>query len=484
MDGTNERREAYHRGLSSLSVADGRDVLLTKDLGSFFSEGALHRYRAVVEIEQLISMSESSLRGMPKISDEEKKKLRSIFLSGNFDSKAVADYDRFGRNGIGPLEHDIKAVEVYLRERFDDLGIGKLKEFIHFPMTSEDCNNIAFNLMIRDGLNKVWLPVVLRFGDKLYNLTLEHKDVPVVGKTHARDASPTTIGKRFGYHLSELVRAVKPLTTSKLEAKFSGAVGNHNAMFAVAPEFDMGAYAKKFVENFGFTYLPIQNQRNSHQSMIRVFNDIQMTNLVGMATSNDVELQILLKLLDLEGVESHVGSSLMPHKINPWMNEHAYSMLAKSNDGIDGLRRGIYTTWLERILTDHAYERSYGEIIGDSVSGFAHITQTLGMLRVDKEKCVQSLGEAPEVLSEAVQIGGRILGVPDVYMKIKEATRGRKVTLDDMRKIIDGNLPDSDIKRRLLDLTPDNYIGIAPKLAEDSVAEYKSLKEELASGIL
>src|SRR3989338_1314922 len=479
-----EDQRLYLQGLHYISPFDGREVLFVQGLKNILSEGALHRYRAVVEIEALISLADSNLARKPEISITEREVLRGIVAAEKFDSRAVAEYDHFGRLGIGPLEHDVKAVEMYLRERLTDEGLGRLNEFVHFPMTSEDVNNIAYNLMLREAINSVWLPKVLDVGDRLAEMAQQYADVPVLGKTHGMNASPTTIGKRFGYTLDKMVDSLTALEQIRLNAKFSGPVGNHNAMMAIAGEFDIDSYAQKFVERFGFEYAGIENQRISHQRIVRLFNEMGILNTFGADLCDNIRQNVMLGWLYQEGKKTHVGSSVMPHKINPWFFEVGQGYFEITNTLIGGMRDGLLMSAFERDLTDHPWERMYGEIIAGSVVGFSYIAEGLQTLRVNEEAARRELQTTPEVLSEAVQIAGRLLGVADVYTKIKMLTRGKKLDKEGLVQIIKEVLPDSVEREQLLKLTPEVYTGRAAAIAQESVAHYRSVRGGVRRGIL
>ena len=352
-----EPRELSHRSLGNISPFDGREALFTKGLRTLLSEGALHRYRAVVEIENLISLADSNLSHRPTINEQQRAQLRKIVSLDAFDASAVNDYDHFGRNDIGPTEHDVKSVELYLRERLEAEGLTEFLEFVHFPMTSEDVNNLAYNLMIRDAINQVWLPKVLEALDKLAAIVEQYADVPILGKTHGMNASPTTVGKRFGYTLDKLTDSLNHLSKLKLKGKFSGPVGNHNAMHTVAPEFEIEAYAQNFVESFGFEYAPVENQRISHQDIVRVLQEIGLANTFAADLCENVRHNVMMGWLYQEGNASHVGSSVMPHKINPWFFEVGQGYFEITNRLIDGARDGLLLSVFERDLTDHPWER-------------------------------------------------------------------------------------------------------------------------------
>ncbi len=477
-----EERDIYNSGLNNISPFDGREILFTKDLRKYLSEGALHKYRALVQIENLIFLSESDFSNKPIIKDEEKNKLRNLLIS--FDAKAVAEYDHFQRHDKGPFEHDVKSVEMYLRELLKEINLTRLSEFIHFPLTSEDVNNIAYNLMLRDALNKVWLPKLLEVLDLLSLLSNEYNNVPVIGKTHGMNASPTTVGKRFAYILDKIMDSLIVLKTLKLKSKFSGSVGNYNSTTLLFPEFNMELYSRRFVEKFNFEYSDVENQRISHQHIVRLLNEIQLINIFLLDLCENIRHSIMLGWYYLEKIETHVGSSVMPHKVNPWFFEVGQGYFEISNVLINGSRDHLINSLFERDLTDHPWERIYSEMIGSSLIGISYILLGLKTLKIDKNKTVEDLNNNPEVLSEAIQLAGRALGVNDIYIKIKLLTRGKNISLENIKEIINNEIPDSNIKEILLKTKPSEYIGKAPELAKKVVERYKDLKSFLSNNLL
>ena len=475
-------KDIYMSGLNNLSPLDGREILFTYELRKYLSESALHRYRAIIEIRNLTALSESGLKGLPEISEEEKM-VMEVLASISFDPSAVAEYDHFGRNGIGPLEHDVKSVEVYLREQFNNV-LDHLKEFIHFPMTSEDVNNLAWNLMLRDAINKVWLPKIIEVCDKLAEFAEKYSDTPVLGITHGMSASPTTFGKRFAYFLGHFTNVLAQLQKLRLSGKFSGPVGNHNAMAVAAPEFDIEAYAKLFVESFGFRYEPAENQRNSHIEIVRVLNEINLVNIFAADLCENIRHNVMMGWLYQEGKESHVGSSVMPHKINPWFFEVAQGYLEQAVIMANGAQQGLIPSVFERDLTDHPWERAYGEILGKSLVGLSYISEGLNTLRVNDTKALAELQATPEILSEAVQIVGRLAGIPNIYMTIKMFTRGRKLNLETLHQMIDEVISDESLRAKLKELKPETYLGKAPRIARGVAQRYAELKPSLQRGLL
>ncbi len=476
--------EVYRAGLWRISPLDGREVLFTGSLHLYLSEGALHLYRARVMIEALIALSESDLPNRPVLDGPLKETLRQFVVAEWYDSMAVAEYDHFGRNNERPFEHDLKAVEYYLRELFDQAGLSHLKEWLHFPMTSEDVNNLAWNLMLRDAINQEWLPAVLAIMDRLANYAVQYATVPVLGSTHGMNASPTTFGKRFSYILAQISNVLKQLAELTLSGKFGGATGNQNAMVAVAPEFDIMAFARQFVERFGFTYDENTHQRNSHLTIVRLLQEIKLLNTLMIQLCEDIRFSVAMGWLRQEGKPGHVGSSVMPHKINPWYFEVAQGYLEQANALIAAAADGLLLSLFERDLTDHPWERAYGEMVGKGLVAMRYIADGLDSIRVNDEYALHQLQATPEVLTEAVQIAGRYIGIPGIYMVIKNMARGRKLDRETLNEIIVDQITDEVLRDRLLAMSPADYTGAAEKIATWAAADYVVLRQNISRGIL
>ena len=462
----------------------GREKPLTWELDEITSEGALHSYRAQAEIEALIHLAE---RGPVDIAidEEQKSALRSLYSSETFDPEIVIRLDHLGYKGRPPLEHDVKAVEVYLGELLDESGLGELKEWVHFGMTSEDTNNLAYNYMLRDAANKVVVPSIARVADRLAHLAAIYADTPTLGTTHAQKASPTTVGKQFGYLLSNISQVVGELDDQRLTGKFSGAVGNHNPMSVLFPDFDYDAYAKDFVESQGFDYSSIENQRNNHLAVTEFLDTIQRLAVVGKDATDNVWLQILNGTLKQKLVAGEKGSSTMSHKINPWRLENAESLFEQTI-GLSGrVSEGLVASRHERDLSDHDWQRAYGDILGRLVAGYNYFAIQLDRLAVNEEQTGKALAESAEVLSELIQTAGRVSGDPEAYDKVVAATQGKKLTLRDIRQITTESLPlDSDITRAVLQVRPETYVGVAGNKAREAVLGWHAIKGVALRGVL
>ncbi|MFH1333260.1 MAG: HAD-IA family hydrolase [archaeon] len=481
-----EKEEKYIQGLSSASPLTGREIFFSNNIGQYLSEGALHKNRAKVQLLNIKMLSESGFKYIRKLTDEEKKIIDDLASSlSDEDAKIASMYDHFTFEGQGPFEHDVKSVEYVVRRKLLATSMKDLVEFVHFPFTSEDVSNIAYNLMIKDAINKIWLPKTLEVCDRLKENATNYADLPVLGLSHGQAATPTTIGKRFAYFLNNITETISSLNKIILDAKCSSTVGNHNAITATYPEFDYELYAKKFVESFGFEYQPMANQRNTHQRIVRVLKHISEVNTIMYDLSENVWLNVSRGWIDQLAEKTYVGSSIMPHKINPWFFEVAEGYAQISNSIIKGAEEGLCMSRVERDLSDHPWERMYGEMIGYSVVALDYIAQGLEKLAPNKEKCLKDLEKNPKVITEAIQIAGRMIGAENPYAKMRELTRGKEgITLELLKEVIDQTITDEKIKESLKQLTPKAYIGLAKKLSIDTVERYKKIKSELQKEIL
>lgn len=469
--------------LSQGTVLAGREKLFTWELDDITSEGALHRYRAQVEVEALINLAE---RGPVDIemSSADKLTLRSLYDKDHFDPSVVIRLDHLGYRGRPPLEHDVKAVEVYLGEQLDAYSLGHLKEWVHFGMTSEDTNNLAFNLMLRDAANKVLVPSVGRVADRLAHLATIYADTPTLGVTHAQKASPTTVGKQFGYLLSDITKAASEFDGMRFSGKFSGAVGNHNPMTVLFPNFDYDAYSKDFVESLGFTYAPVENQRNDHLAVTDFLGTTERLAVVGKDATDNVWLQILGNKLTQRLVAGEKGSSTMSHKINPWRLENAEALFEQAIALMSRAPEGLVASRHERDLSDHGWQRAYGDMIGRVVAGYNYFAVQLDRLAVDEQGARDVLNGSAEVLSELLQTAGRVSGDANAYDKVVSLTQGKKLDIDGFKTVTDEALPNGELKDRVMQVRPDTYVGVAGEKARQAVLGWHAAKMILRRGVL
>ena len=469
--------------LNQGTLLAGREKPFTWELDNITSEGALHRYRARVEVEALINLAERGPVDIP-MSSADKLTLRSLYDENHFDPSVVIKLDHLGYNGRPPLEHDVKSVEVYLGELLDAYSLGNLKEWVHFGMTSEDTNNLAFNLMLRDAANKVLVPSVGRVADRLAHLATIYADTPTLGITHAQKASPTTVGKQFGYLLSDITKVTSEFDGMRFSGKFSGAVGNHNPMSVLFPDFDYDAYAKDFVESLGFTYAPVENQRNDHLAVTDFLGSVERLAVVGKDATDNVWLQILGNKLTQRLVAGEKGSSTMSHKINPWRLENAEALFEQAIALMGRAPEGLVASRHERDLSDHVWQRAYGDMIGRVVAGYNYFAVQLDRLAVDEEAVRQLLNSSAEVLSELLQTAGRVSGDPNAYDKVVALTQGKKLNIENIQSITDQALPNGELKDRVMRVIPDSYVGVAGEKARQAVLGWHAAKIILRRGVL
>jgi len=468
--------DRYKKSLNSTSALDGRHGAITYGLRHYFSEYALYRYRVRVEIEHLITLSEFFQGHVVRlISQEEKCKLRALYESfSEHNAFEILQYDHLGRNGIGPVEHDIKACEMWIREKLLENNLIDLAPFVHFFVTSEDINNIAYKLMIKNCFKDIFLPSVALIMNKLSALTEKYADSPVMGRTHLQPASPTTFGKIFGGYLVRLVRATERLCNIEFTGKLNGAMGNYNTFIAAFPDLDWVGYSKEFVGHFGLSCELWTDQRGTHVDVITALQVVQEVGNVIRDMAQDISIYAALGTMFLTKVDSHAGSSVMPHKINPWFAEVAEGNIKKANWLIGALSSELDVSRLQRDLSDHDLERSYGEAVGYVFVAIKHIDIAINLIRPDLTHAKEELLHNPQVVTEAIQTILRKYGCVDAYECIKKESRGKQTTLEDLRKFVVGLEVEERVKQEILTvMDPEQYTGLARSLALKALDFYR-----------
>lgn len=472
-------KEIYNKGLTNVSACDGRHSLITSKLSEYFSEHALYKYRTFVELKHLIKMAENPVFGLKRLGENERDELLNIF--NNFseqDSRAIAEYDHFGRNGIGPLEHDVKSVELFLREKMQGTKFDYLLPMIHFGFTSEDVNNVAYNCMIRDGVEKVWLPQLIDVCYKLKDLAVQYRETPLLSRTHGQPASPTTFGKEMAVYLKRFTNQIVDLKSFKLSAKMNGAVGNYNAQIAGYPNLDWLIYSEEFIQSFGFEFEVLTNQRGPKDKVVKLFQNVIRTNSVLKDLDLDLWLYVTQDLVLQKKVESHVGSSTMPHKINPWLIECSEGNTEISNALFEVFSRELEVSRLQRDLSDHDLERNYGLAFGYSLVALDYSSQFLDRIIVNEPFMLKELKKNYQVLSEAYQTILRTKGRTDAYSLFKDAFRDNsKFDQEKVNSTIDSLDIDEETKLRMKNLKVEDYIGLAPKLVDIAVENFNKVIE-------
>lgn len=445
--------------IKSLTPLEGRYGAITQPFGDYFSEWALIKYRVHVEVEWLIAMAANpDFAEIRPFTAEEISFLRNIVAT--FDDEKALRIKEIERT----TNHDVKAVEYFLRETMGAMSLGDLLEFIHFSCTSEDINNLSYALMLKHGVNDVWLPSAETLVKMVSAMAEEEKDIPMLAHTHGQSASPTTIGKELAVFVYRWNRQLKQLRALEYLGKFNGAVGNFNAHSIAYPEVDWEQVSRSFVESLGLTYNPLTTQIESHDYVAEAFHALARFNNILLDFDRDMWLYISMGYFKQKAIPGEVGSSTMPHKINPIDFENSEANLGLSNAVLDHLANKLPISRLQRDLSDSSAQRNMGTGLAHSHIAITYTLKGLKKTVVNQEALAADLNHAWEVLAEAVQTVMRKFGHANSYDKLKAITRGKGISETDIKSFIESvDLPAAD-KQRLLALSPAQYVGIASSL--------------------
>ena len=445
--------------LKAVSPLDGRYAGQMDMLAEYFSEWALIRYRVMVEIEWLIAMSECpAISHVRPFTVSETGMLRSW----------VSDFDAQEARHVKEIEavtrHDVKAVEYYVKERLQATALADLQESVHFCCTSEDINNLAYGLMLKEGMRHGWLPLAQRLVDGVTTLARTTRDVPLLTRTHGQPATPSTVGKELAVFAYRWQRQLRQLEHIEYLGKFNGAVGSYNAHTVAYPEAPWEDIARAFVERFGLTLNPLTTQIEPHDYIAELLHLLVRFNNITINFDRDMWFYIALGYFRQKTVHQEVGSSTMPHKVNPIDFENAEANLGISNALLEHLAAKLPISRLQRDLSDSSALRNVGVAIGHTAVALQSTLRGLSQVGVDGQALSIDLDDAWEVLAEAVQTVMRKAGYTDPYEQMKVLTRGTDITHEGMRQFIQHlDLPDTD-KAQLLALTPATYTGLAKTL--------------------
>ena len=449
--------------LTALSPLDGRYASKVDALRPVFSEYGLMHRRVAVEIAWLVALSdESAIKELPPFSATARAKLQKIA-----DDFSVADAQRI-KDIEATTNHDVKAVEYFIKERIgDDAALKQAKEFVHFACTSEDINNLSYALMLRDARGHVLLPEADKVIGKLRELAHANADLPMLSRTHGQTASPTTLGKEMANVVARLERQRTQLAAIEIPGKINGAVGNFNAHAIAYPEIDWRAFSKRFVESLGLQWQEYTTQIEPHDGIAELCDAQRRIDTILIDLARDVWGYISLGYFRQKLKAGEVGSSTMPHKVNPIDFENAEGNFGVANALLGHFSEKLPISRWQRDLTDSATLRALGEAFGHALIGFASLEKGLGKLEVNAGRIGSDLDHAWEVLAEAIQTVMRRHGLPEPYEQLKALTRGKGITRETLQAFIGSlDLPAAD-KQRLLALTPATYIGLAADLARD-----------------
>lgn len=446
--------------LAAIGPLDGRYRDDVAALAAYSSEAALFRYRVRVEIEYLIFLSRANSVGfVPALDAQQQASLRMLYRQfTDADALAIAAWDR-------KVNHDVKAVEYWLRERCDDLGLGAWKEAIHFALTSEDVNNLSYGLLVRDARDEVLLPALGRILDMLRALADREAATPMLARTHGQPATPTTFGKEINVFFFRLRRAIADLTSVRLTGKLNGATGTFAAQHAALPKVDWIKFSRAFVRSLDLEPVLLTTQIEPHDSLAALCDALKRVNGILLDLSQDLWRYISDGYLAQAPKAGEVGSSTMPHKVNPIDFENAEGNLGLSNAMLEHFARKLPVSRLQRDLSDSTVLRNLGPAFGYSLLAYQRMLKGLGKVAVRPEVLRAELAAHPEVLAEAIQTILRRAGYPEPYEALKRLTRGRALTAEDLAAFIDELEVAAEVKAELHALTPEGYIGLARKLA-------------------
>ncbi|MCB9263731.1 MAG: adenylosuccinate lyase [Lewinellaceae bacterium] len=441
--------------LTAISPIDGRYAGKTQELSDYFSEFALIKYRVFIEVQYFIALCEHplpQLRGFPEEKLDELVRLSNRF--GLEDAQRIKDIE-------GVTNHDVKAVEYFLKEQFEDIGIGKYKEFIHFGLTSQDINNTATPLMLKHAVENVYRPAYQQLRQDLESLADTWADVPMLARTHGQPASPTLLGKEFRVFVARLDEQMRQLEAIPYKAKFGGATGNFNAHYVAYPEIDWKQFGDKFVEeSLGLSRAWPTTQIEHYDNLAALFMAMKRINTILIDLCRDIWTYISMDYFRQKTIKGEIGSSAMPHKVNPIDFENAEGNLGLANALFTHLADKLPISRLQRDLTDSTVLRNIGVPLAHTVIAFRSILKGLGKLLLNEEKLQADLEANWMVVAEAIQNILRREGYEQPYEALKELTRGKaRVTKEDMHGFIDGLKVNKAVKDELKRITPHNYVG-------------------------
>ena len=445
--------------LRALTPLDGRYAAQVAGLADYLSEWALIKHRVRVEIEWLVAMSRRpEIEGMRSLTDGEVGFLKAL----------VEDFDDESAQRIKEIErttnHDVKAVEYYLQERLKGGSLEDVGQWIHFCCTSEDINNLSYALMVRGGIEDEWLPQARALVEKVAEIAEANRATPLLARTHGQPASPTTLGKEMAVFVHRWRRQLDQIQNAEYLGKFNGAVGSYNAHAVAYPEAPWEEISREFVEGLGLTHNPLTTQIEPHDFLAELFHSLIRFNTITLDFDRDMWGYISLGVLKQTAVKGEIGSSTMPHKVNPINFENSEANIGVSNSLLEHLSTKLPVSRMQRDLSDSSAMRNIGPAIGHSLVGIRSAIRGLRGVEVDEVMLRGELEGSWEVLAEAVQTVLRKNGIPDAYETMKDLTRGQGITREGLRKFLEGlDLPEDD-KNRLLELTPATYTGIAESL--------------------
>lgn len=442
--------------LSAISPIDGRYREKTEILDQYFSEYALIKYRVKVEIEYFISLCELPLPQLSKIDKKSFRKLRDI--SENFTTQDAQDIKNIEKT----TNHDVKAVEYFLKEKFEQAGFSANKEFIHFGLTSQDINNTAVPMSLQDAVTEVYMPVMYELLSKIFELSELWEKIPMLARTHGQPASPTRLGKEFEVFSERIRKQLSQLHLIPFSAKFGGATGNFNAHHVAYPNIDWQQYANTFVNHvLKLERSQTTTQIEHYDNLAALFDNLSRINVILIDMCRDIWTYISMEYFKLKINKDEVGSSAMPHKVNPIDFENAEGNLGIANAIFNHFSQKLPISRLQRDLSDSTVLRNIGVPFGHSLIAINSLIKGLNKLELNEAKIKADLSENYSVISEGIQTILRRENYPNPYEALKQLTRtNKKIDAKTINEFVDSLEISDTVKNELKQITPENYTGI------------------------
>ncbi len=447
--------------LLAISPLDGRYRSKCEDLAPYFSEFALMRYRVLVEVKWLQKLAaHEGIAELQPISDTGR-----IYLEELVEDFALQDAERI-KEIEATTNHDVKAVEYFIKEKFgNNSELSDQLEFVHFACTSEDINNLAYALMLRDGLNKIVVAEMQKVIDKLAAMAKQFAAQPLLCRTHGQSASPSTVGKEFANVVFRLRRQVEQITNNEILGKINGAVGNYNAHYSAYPDIDWQKTASEFVEELGLGWNPFTTQIEPHDYIAEIFSGVSRFNTVLIDFDRDIWAYISLGYFKQRTIAGEVGSSTMPHKVNPIDFENSEGNLGIANAIMAHLAEKLPISRWQRDLTDSTVLRNIGTGLAHSLIAYRAALKGMSKLEIDADAIDSDIDSCWEILAEPIQTVMRRYRIEKPYEKLKELTRGKQIDQTAVQSFVQGLTIPDEVKNELLELTPRKYLGNAVEQA-------------------
>jgi len=442
--------------LTAISPIDGRYRSKTESLAPYFSEYGLIKYRVKVEIEYFIALSEAGLPQLPLLTSQQVERLREIVINFSEGSaQKIKDTEKI-------TNHDVKAVEYFVKECLDDMGLGEYKEFVHFGLTSQDINNTSFPMMLKGSMENVIIPFIHTLNNQLSDLSTAWKDVPMLARTHGQPASPTKLGKEIAVFCERINQQLGQLIEIPYSAKFGGATGNFNAHHVAYPKNDWVKFANEFVEEIlQLSRSQFTTQIEHYDNMGAHFDALKRINTILIDLCRDFWHYISIEYFTQKVKKDEIGSSAMPHKVNPIDFENAEGNFGIANALFEFLSAKLPISRLQRDLTDSTVLRNIGTALGHCLIGFQSLSKGLNKISLNEKALAKDLEENWAVAAEAIQTILRREAYPNPYESLKALTRtGERIDKEAIQAFIEGLDVSDSVKEELRAITPSNYTGV------------------------